>query len=208
MRALLWALILGSIVGGLLLWFVDPADSGGADNGEADDEVAGVLRDEGGTDHSTRDEGGRPMRAQGVQDVIVIERPGAWPAGLLRESVVFGDPRIDQVEFVSPTGENYSLTGAGLLAILEREFRGTALQFRFEDEGVLEGFKKCVFKEPIPPRAPLRSLLDQSMFSGFAFVSYRGKAYVTPLVPGELPGGEVPPAVPDDGVEPEIRRPK
>jgi len=199
MRAFLWILLLGSIGGGLLLWFSDPPEDGDA----------GLIGDRHGNANVPNRDGDSQLLRAAAQDVILIEHANVWPPDLMREGTAFMDPHaLDQIEIVSPTGKEYSMTGAELLGVLEREFRGTPYQFRFKDEAARADFEKCVLEGPIPPHAPLRLLLDQAAFAGFAFVAYAGNIYVTPARPGELPGaGEVPP-VPSEGVEPEPSRPR
>jgi hypothetical protein len=192
MRSFLWVLLLGLLGGGLLLWLASSEES---------DESDQAL--EQGADPT---EGGSGLLKAEAVAMIVIEPPGAWPEYLVEDGRVFGDPRaVDEVFVKSPTGEEFHLSGAALLQILEGELKDTGIQFRFESEDALERFKKFTPKALMPVVAPLRLVLEQFMSSGYAFVSYAGKAYVTPITPQTHPGaGErVPPPI--EGVEPERR---
>lgn len=194
MRALLWVLLLGSVGGGLLLLFSDDSGQGGAD----------PLTAQGDGDHDLGQTGDSGLLQVDVKDVILLEGEEEWPRHLMRDGAAFVDPRaLDEIEIVGPTGKDYSMTGAELLVVIEREFRGTGYQFRFKDEAAREGFKKCNLKGPIPDHAPLRLLFDQAMFAGYRFVTYAGNIYVTPAKEGQIPGAGEVPAVPVEGFAPE-----
>lgn len=194
MRSLLFVLVLGALGGGLLIWLTGDPEEGSSS-------FLGEERGHGPDSESSSDSS---MLQVAKRDVILVEPSGMWPAHLMRDGSEFMDPRaLDEIEIVSPTGADYYLTGGELLDVLKRTLGPLGYQFRFEDEKTKDVFKRLPLRGSIPAEAPLRMLLDQARFAGFAFVTYAGNVYVTPADEGEIPGGGIEKAVPVEDHQPQ-----